>query len=123
MKGFPRPLIVLAIGLVLLAVLAGLAVLLTSESAPSASDELDLQPADAGLPLKVATRQDGLTAISQDQLRSAGINPDTVPAEQWQLRRDGVAVPLLPLRQDDELQLVFYAEPSDNPYSLSLIHI
>lgn len=75
-------------------------------------------PAPEGtLPLKVVTERAGLTAITADDLRRAGLDPDQVPPEQWHLRREDRAVPLLPLGHGKGLRLVFYAAPSDNPYS------
>ncbi|MCS6842794.1 MAG: C25 family cysteine peptidase [Caldilineales bacterium] len=75
------------------------------------------QAPEAALPLKVVTEQAGLTAITAEDLRRAGLDPDQVPPEQWQLRREDRVVPLLPLGQGRGLRLVFYATPSDNLYS------
>lgn len=118
----PRKLRFLAVGIAVLVAVAVLSALawrfLPDRSAGGASS-----PATTtALPLKIVTEQAGLTAITAADLQRAGVDPAVVADEQWQLRKEDQPVPVLPLGRGKDLQLVFYAETSDNPYSAQQVY-
>lgn len=99
-----------SVGLLVLAVAAAaLAIRRTADGSASALS--------GTLPLKIVVERPGLTVITAEDLRRAGVSPAETATDAWQLRREDQAVPLLPIGEGKSLRLVFYAVPSDNPYS------
>lgn len=90
--------------------------------------------ASGSLPLKIVTTQAGLTAITAHQLQAAGVDTAAIHPQQWQLRMGDQPIPLFVLGLDDITpgdapagwgpgpHLIFYAELTDNPYSLEQVY-
>lgn len=119
----PPPLRWLALAALVLLVVAVGAAALAGLSPTGTTPRDAAQPAmAAALPLKIITRESGLTAITAENLRQAGVDVRQTPPDLWQLRRGERPVPLLPLGEGQDLHLVFYAEASDNPYSAEQVY-